>query len=175
MNARLIRTPGLYLVGFMGSGKTTIGSALADELGWDFADLDDDIEAAAGTTISQIFEASGEPEFRRQEHAALAARVRTIQRGRPTVLSLGGGAFTIGENVTLVQDNGISIWLDCAFDRIQARIAGHEHRPLARDPEKFEALYHARKAFYAKADYRVEVACDDPKLAVAAILDLPVF
>ena len=173
MNSRLVSTPGLYLVGFMGSGKSTIGAALADELGWYFADLDSDIEAAAGAAITAIFETAGEPEFRRHEHAALEARVRAVQRGRPTVVSLGGGAFTFAANISLVQDNGISIWLDCAFDLIQARVARERHRPLAHDPDRFEALYHARKPLYAKADYRIEVTCDDPQAAVNAILNLP--
>jgi len=175
MNARLIRTPCLYLVGFMGCGKTTIGSLLADELGWNFANLDDDIEAEAHATISSIFEEQGEEVFRQLEHGALVARVRKVQRGQPMVLSLGGGAFAQAQNVSLIQENGISIWLDCPLDRIRARIAGQEHRPLARDPEKFEALYHARKSFYAKADYRVEVVSDDAHEMVAAILALPVF
>lgn len=175
MNARLIRTPGLYLVGFMGCGKTTIGSLLADELGWSFADLDDDIEAEAHATIISIFQAQGEAVFRQLEHAALAARVKRVQRGQPMVLSLGGGAFAQAQNVSLVEENGISIWLDCPLDRIRARIAGQEHRPLARDPENFEALYHARKSYYAKADYRVEVASDSAQEVVAAILALPVF
>lgn len=175
MNARLIRTPGLYLVGFMGCGKTTIGTLLADELGWSFANLDDDIEAAAHLTITAIFERQGEEAFRQMEHEALEARIRRVQRGQPMVLSLGGGAFAQPRNVTLIADNGISIWLDCPFERIQARIAGQEHRPLARDPVQFEALYHARKPFYAQADFRVEVVSDDPREMVAAILALPVF
>jgi shikimate kinase len=173
MNTRLIRTPGIYLVGFMGSGKTTIGALLADELGWRFDDLDHSIEASAGVTISEVFERAGETEFRRLEHEALVAKVRSIQRGQPTVLSLGGGAFAQPENLSLVQDNGISVWLDCSLERIRARIAGQEHRPLARDPQRFEALYHARQPVYAQADYRVEVTCDDPKVALNAILDLP--
>ena len=175
MNARLIRTPGLYLVGFMGCGKTTVGSLLADELGWNFANLDDDIEAAANAPIASIFEQQGEEVFRRMEHDALLARVRKVQRGQPMVLSLGGGAFAQPRNVSLIADNGISIWLDCPFGRIQARIAGQQHRPLARDPEQFEALYHTRKPFYAQADFRVDVVSDDASQALAAILALPVF
>ena len=69
MHSKLVRTPGLYLIGFMGCGKTTVGSMLADELGWDFVDLDDDIEAETGTTITDIFQDRGESEFRRIEHA----------------------------------------------------------------------------------------------------------
>ena len=90
MDTRLIRTPALYLVGFMGCGKTTVGAALADELGWSFHDLDGEIEAAAGVAIAEIFVQQGEAEFRRQEHAALERRVRTAQHGQPMVVALGG-------------------------------------------------------------------------------------
>ena len=83
MNIRLKRTPGLYLVGFMGCGKTTIGRLAAARLGWSFADLDDDIEAAEGATISEIFAKRGEAEFRRIEAEALRARVCEIATRPP--------------------------------------------------------------------------------------------
>lgn len=175
MNSKLIRTPGLYLVGFMGSGKTTVGRLLGDELGWNFVDLDDDIETAAGSTITALFEQFGEAEFRRREHEALAKRVRGVQYGQPAVISLGGGAFAQGDNFDLVNGNGISVWLDCPFAMIKHRIENEVHRPLARDPVKFEALFHARQAAYARADYRVGITSDDPAEAVKSILALPVF
>lgn len=175
MNAKLIRTPGLYLVGFMGSGKTTVGRLLGDEIGWNFIDIDDDIEAAAGCTITALFEQFGEAEFRRREHAALAERVRSVQFGHPAVISLGGGAFAQEDNVALVSGNGISIWLDCPFAMIRHRVEGEVHRPLARDPVKFEALFHSRQAAYARADYRVEITSGDPAQAVQSILALPIF
>src|SRR4029453_1668809 len=105
MNLKLKRTPGIYIVGFMGSGKTTIGRLLAEEIGWRFADLDDEIEHANRKSISEIFAPAGEEEFRRLEHEALLQRVRSICRGTPTVLALGGGAFTRPENIKLVQEN----------------------------------------------------------------------
>lgn len=175
MNSVLIRCPGLYLVGFMGCGKTTVGVKLADELGWGFADLDDDIEAGAGQSIPAIFDARGEAEFRRLEHEALASRVRTIRRGQPMVLSLGGGAFAQENNFELLHGNGVSLWLDAPLELIRQRIAGQEHRPLARDPEKFAQLYQARQSAYARADYRIEIGGDDPAEAVGAILGLPLF
>lgn len=175
MDSRLIRTPAIYLVGFMGSGKTTVGSALADEMGWEFFDLDDDIEAAAGRRISEIFDQSGEAEFRRQERAALEMRMRAAQHGQPMVVALGGGAFAHPGNAELIRDNGISIWLDAPFELVEARVASQTHRPLARDPEKFAALFAERRKAYARADFRVAVSGDDPLKTVAAILDLPVF
>jgi shikimate kinase len=175
MNTRLIRTPGLYLVGFMGCGKTTVGLRLAAELGWEFADLDDDIEAEASSSISAIFDGCGEPEFRRLEREALLRRVKLIQRGQPTVLSLGGGAFVQEANVQVVRDNGVVIWLDAPLDLIRRRVGAEMHRPLARDHVKFADLYAARESAYARADYRIEITGDDPSDAVAAILNLPLF
>src|SRR5579862_9900078 len=93
MILKLKRTPGIYLVGFMGSGKSTVGRALADELGWSFFDLDDEIERREGATISELFDTRGEASFRQAESAALRERVVQVERGRPQVVSLGGGAF----------------------------------------------------------------------------------
>src|SRR3954454_4607881 len=93
MHTKLKRTPGLYLAGFMGSGKSTVGRLLADKIGWDFVDLDAEIEAKEHTSVSQIFESRGEPEFRRIETDMIRFWVSAIERGSPTVLSLGGGAF----------------------------------------------------------------------------------
>jgi shikimate kinase len=175
MILKLKRTPGLYLVGFMASGKTTIGRRLADELGWDFADLDEDIVAAQGAEIVELFDSLGEEEFRKTEHAAIRKRVGQIERGRPMVVALGGGTFVSEVIQEFLIENGITIWLDCPFERVSTRIQGSSHRPLARDPEKFERLYHARREAYGKAEYRIEIQSDDPADVVAAILKLPVF
>jgi shikimate kinase len=175
MILKLKRTPGIYIVGFMASGKTTVGKHLAYELGWEFVDVDDDIEKAAGTSIKSIFEGLGEAEFRRIETEALRKRVSAIERGRPTVLALGGGAFVQETNYQLLENNGVSIWLDCPLDMVRARVAESEHRPLARDPEKLELLYDQRKPAYGRADFRIEVTGDDPSTVVERILRLPIF
>jgi len=175
MILKLKRTPGIYLVGFMASGKSTIGRLLADRIGWHFADLDDEIEAERRIPIWRIFEAEGEAEFRRIEHAAMLARVRAIERGVPTVMALGGGAFVQPENYALVENNGITIWLDCPFEVVKKRVGFTSHRPLARDPESFARLYEARRQGYARADYRIPIADDDPAVTVEAVLGLPLF
>ena len=79
----LKRTPGIYLVGFMGSGKSTVGRKLAERIGWPFHDLDSIIEGAQGRTIAAIFEQDGEPAFREVERGALWEQVRRIERGEP--------------------------------------------------------------------------------------------
>ena len=81
MILKLKRTPGIYLIGFMASGKTTIGRLLADELGWSFADLDQDIEGAQGSSIAQIFDTRSEAEFRTVEKEAVRRRVGEVERG----------------------------------------------------------------------------------------------
>jgi shikimate kinase len=174
MNLRLKHAPGIYLVGFMGSGKTTIGRLLAARLGWNFADLDEEIEAAQRIAIAQIFEARGELEFRRLESEVLREQVQAIQRGRPAVIALGGGAFTQPENRELTLRHGIVVWLDCPFETVERRVSPTTHRPLARDPERFAALYQARHEVYALADVRIAIESDDPAVAVEAIARHPI-
>ena len=132
MNLTLKRTPGVYVVGFMASGKSTIGRALAHRLGWSFFDCDDEIEAAEKTTVAEIFSSRGEEEFRRIEKEIVRQHVRWIERGRPAVLALGGGAFAESATRSLLTGNGIAVWLDCPFDTVHRRLAGTSHRPLAR-------------------------------------------
>ncbi len=175
MNLRLKRTPGLYLVGFMGSGKSTIGHALAHRLGWGFYDLDHEIEAAEKTSIADLFDRRGEAEFRRIEAAILREHVKWIERGRPAVLALGGGTFVETANRELIAGNGVSIWLDCPLETVQRRVAGYSHRPLARDPQKFVALYESRREIYALSDVHVPIDCDDASAAVETILRHPLF
>lgn len=173
MNLKLKRTPGIYIVGFMGSGKSTIGRMLAHRLGWSFFDIDHEIEAAEATSITEIFETRGEPEFRRIETSILGQHVHWIERGRPAVLALGGGAFVRPENRGLLENNGITVWLDCPFEIVSRRVGQAFHRPLARDPQQFAALYESRLASYRLADVAIPIVGDDPAVAVDAILDHP--
>jgi shikimate kinase len=179
MILKLKRTPGIFLVGFMGSGKSTIGRALAEELGWRFADLDEDIEKREGMAIPQIFDTRGEADFRQAETAALRERVRSVERGQPWVIALGGGAFLSDENFEMISNNGVSVWLDCPFSTVERRLAGqhveYNQRPLARDPEKLRELFAVRRAGYERADYSVAIENDDAAATTAKILALPLF
>jgi shikimate kinase len=172
MNLKLKRTPGIYIVGFMGSGKTTVGRLLAEEIGWKFADLDEDIEHSQRRSVSDIFLHQGEEAFRRIEHEALSDRVQSIRRGTPTVLAVGGGAFTIPENIHLLQEHGITLWIDTDFEVMRKRVQNSDHRPLARDPERFERLYHERRPYYAQAEFRVPLHVNDSRAALADVLKL---
>jgi len=174
MILKLVRTPGIYLVGFMGSGKTTVGRLLADELGWNFCDIDESIVAGRNESIADIFDSRGEEEFRRIESQAIRGWVARIERGQPHVVALGGGAFAVEENIQLLIGNGVTVWLDCKLETARLRTAADGLRPLARDPERFAALYLARRANYGRADFRIE-SDSDPATVVATILQLPIF
>jgi shikimate kinase len=101
--------------------------------------------------------------------------VRAIESGSPTVLALGGGAYTQPGNFELVRNNGVTVWLDCPLETVKRRVAEAVHRPLARDPARFERLYWERHAAYGRADFRIGIGSDDPAAAVAAVLELPIF
>ena len=175
MHIKLKRAPGIYLAGFMGSGKSTVGSALARQLGWDFVDLDADIAASAGRPIADIFDTEGEAAFRSLETDAIRRRVCAIERGSPTVVALGGGAFVQPGNYELIENHGVTVWIDCSFEEVQSRLAAENHnRPLARDPQKFRELFDSRRQSYGRADFRVDGNCD-PGSTVKAILDLPLW
>jgi shikimate kinase len=175
MNLRLKRSPGIYLVGFMGSGKSTIGRLLAERLGWTFVDIDGEIEAAEKTSIANIFETCGEPGFRRLERAAIRAQVGRIESGVPAVVALGGGAFMDSNTRELLAASGITVWLDSPLSVLRQRVAQSTDRPLARDPQQFAALYAARRESYRLADVRVAVETDAAADVVELILAHPYF
>jgi shikimate kinase len=175
MILKLKRTPGLYVVGFMASGKTTLGRMLAEHIGWGFADLDEEIERAEKRTIAEIFDAEGEAEFRRIEHEAMRRHVTDVERGKPIVMALGGGAFVQPDNYALLENNGVTLWLDCPLGLIERRVTANSNRPLARDVEKLRALYNERRNGYSLADFRVEACFEDPRENLAAVLALPIF
>jgi len=175
MNLKLKRTPGIYVVGFMASGKSTIGRLLAHRLGWSFFDTDDEIEAAERRSIAEIFDTCGEAEFRRIESQIIRQHVNWIEHGRAAVLALGGGAFVEPCNRELLSEHGISVWLDCPFEVVRRRVRQPMNRPLARDAQKFAALYESRREAYALADLRVKIESDDPACALETILSHSLF
>jgi len=175
MILKLKRTPAIYMVGFMACGKSTVSQLVAARLGWQFVDLDEEIEREQGTTIASIFRDRGEAEFRRLETEAIRARVRSAQSGKPVVVALGGGSFAQPENFELLAEHGITVWLDCPLDILKARIAGEATRPLASDPEQFERLYLARRPSYSRADYRIDTTGMTAEQVAEAVLALPVF
>lgn len=175
MILKLKRTPGIYLVGFMASGKSTIGRALADQIGWTFVDIDTEIEARAGKRITEIFAEVGEPVFRDLETAVLKAHIAHVEVGQPRVIALGGGAFIQERNWQMVVNNGITVWLDCPFDTVRRRLGDDTTRPLATNRNGLGKLFDDRRPLYARADYRVAVDTDHIDEIVTRILKLPLF
>jgi len=162
----------IYLLGFMGSGKSTVGNLLARALGWPLIDLDTVIEAGQGLSIREIFENSGEPFFRQVEHAALTA----ASQAEPAVIALGGGTYAQPSNVSLIREaGGMTVWLDCPPDLLRARCEGMEHRPLFRDEQAFTQLFAERLPYYRLADFRISTEGRKPEEVVEQILSLHVF
>jgi shikimate kinase len=138
----------------MGAGKSTIGKRLAKRLGMPFADSDDEIERAAGRTVSEIFERFGEPSFRDGERRVIA---RLIE-GPPKVIATGGGAFMNEETRKLILERCIAIWLDADVEVLSERVARRDHRPLlkGRDPLPIlRELAEVRNPIYAEAHLRI--------------------
>ena len=173
MHQRLKGSPGIYLAGFMGCGKSTVGRLLAERLGWTFVDLDAEIELAAGKPIQRIFDEDGEPAFREQEARATAGQACAARGGRPRVVALGGGTYALEANRQRLRDAGLTIWLDAPVDALWERVRVETERPLARDEARFRALYDERRPAYAEADYRIE-ADRPPREVVEAILALEI-
>jgi shikimate kinase len=162
----------IYLLGFMGSGKSTVGSMLASALGWPLIDLDTLIEAGQGLSIREIFENSGESFFRQIEHAALTE----ASKAEPAVIALGGGTFAQSPNVELIRESGgATVWLDCPPEILRTRCAGLENRPLFRDEQSFSQLLADRLPYYRLADFRVSTEGRTPEEVVEQILSLRVF
>jgi shikimate kinase len=163
----------VFLVGFMGAGKTSVGRVLAEGLGWAFEDLDDRIVEREGRTVAEIFESSGEPVFRRAEQAALESVLEELRRGGSRIVALGGGAFVQSENSALLRAAAVpTVFLDAPVDELwrrcceQAEESGTE-RPLLRNVEQFRQLYQARRKGYLAASRQVRTG----GRAVAAVAE----
>lgn len=165
-----IRDRSIVLVGLMGSGKSTIGRRLAQRLGMRFADADDEIERAAGMTISDIFARFGEAHFRDGERRVISR----LLAGRPMVLATGGGAFVNEETRALILHDSLCIWLDADIPTLVERVGRRSHRPLLknRDPgEVLRELAAVRNPIYAEAHLRVSSASTPHDHTVRAILE----
>lgn len=155
----------------MGSGKTTIGTRLARQLGWRFVDLDDRIEEAAGISIPEFFLRYGEPAFRQLEAEQLRAALgRAVEFQESTILALGGGTYAQTGAPEFLRNSGVPvIWLDTPIEVLLARCSTMTGRPLFRDEASFRALYAQRLASYQLADFRVDGSRDEA-MVVAEIL-----
>lgn len=165
----------IYLTGFMGSGKSTVGPLLAERLGYAFIDLDASIEEAARKPIRRIFSEQGEKEFRRLE----SLKLRAVSRTTHAVIALGGGAVASKNNLYFVVTNGTLVYLNVEpsvlVHRLEAMrderplLLGENGQTLERDDlvRRVESMIAARQPFYSRADVVVDVG----QLDIAATVD----
>lgn len=159
----------IVLTGFMGSGKSTVGPLVARRLGWVFLDVDDVIEAEAGTTIAEIFACHGETAFREHEHATIAR----LAAGDALVLALGGGAIERESTRTLLLGDPATllVHLEVTLETTLARCGGTEHaRPVFADQANLAARYQRRLPLYRTAHVSIPVDALTPGQVADAVL-----
>lgn len=165
------KTDKIFLIGFMGSGKTTAGRKLASRLKWSFADLDELIEKNNGMSVAEIFSKRGEEWFRTAESEAL----RELGNSRNTVISTGGGTPCFFGNMEFMIKNGLTVYLKLTPEKLGRRLSGSTAgRPLLKDigkkelPEYIAALLAERDPWYSKAEIITEIEGEN----ISALLSL---
>jgi shikimate kinase len=145
-------TDKIYLVGFMGAGKTTVARALGRVLGWRVEDLDERIELRERRTIAGIFAQHGEPYFRQLERQSLTE----LLPERHIIVATGGGTFAEADNRAVMLTDGRVAWLDVPLERLIERLPADGRRPLAADRTQLAQLYTRRQLAYAHAHIRID-------------------
>ncbi len=158
----------LFLVGFMGVGKTTCGQAVARSLGRQFVDTDQLVEQRERRTIARIFSESGEDFFRAAEQEAL----RSLEGADGHVVATGGGIFATAANRRWMKRAGFTVWLDATFEEVCRRVGPGKDRPLwrAEDPVVLRALFERRRALYALCHVRVAAGPEGPSRVAERII-----
>jgi len=162
----------IYLVGFMGAGKTTIGRELASRVDAPFFDLDELIESAEKMSIKEIFSAHGEPYFRKRERDLLRS-TKYVESG---VVATGGGTFTFDDNIQFTQSEGLSVYLSAPYVLLRSRIGDKAaERPLFRDDNAAHELLAQRVKYYRTADIAIEIREEETpgEIVERLILELP--
>jgi len=162
-----VNTDKIYLVGFMASGKSTIGRALAARLRWRFEDIDDLIERRERRSIAAIFAEQGETYFRQVEREIL----KLLQPIRHVVVATGGGTFADPENRAAINLDGVSVWIDVPLVDLIPRIPLDGRRPLAANRAELERLFAARVEAYRLAHVRVQSGRTPVQVTVDRILE----
>lgn len=162
----------IYLVGFMGAGKTTAGRELAARVGAPFFDIDELIESAEKMSIKDVFAQHGEPYFRKRERDVL----RSTRHLDHAVIAAGGGTFTFDENIQFIQSEGLSVYLSVPYSLLRSRIGDKAtERPLFRDDVAAHELYGNRIRYYRMADITIEVREEETtnEIVERLLLELP--
>ena len=157
----------IFLIGFMGAGKSTVGKALAKKLQRQFIDLDVLIEQKAGAQIRDMFAQVGEQAFRDLELEA----IQSLETVSNAVVALGGGSYNAAVNRARLRGIGTTVWIDCPIEICWSRISSNVSRPLLGSLEEMERLLLARRPAYQEADIRVQVGRDSPGKVVIAIVE----
>lgn len=165
-----IRERNIILVGFMGTGKSSVGAVLAKRLGWRFVDLDREIVNETGLEVADIFRTLGEAFFRNLEKKLLAKHCK----GRKCVLAAGGGAVCDPDNIRIMKESGPVICLTAPAGTIEERLAGDGSRPLLKGSgdekrSRMEALLNKRMPFYQEADIMLDTSDLTPEDAALII------
>ena len=161
----------IYLVGFMGTGKTSVGKELAKKKKWQFVDLDDLIEFQEKRQISDIFAKEGEPNFRNIEKQVL----KKVAKENKFVVACGGGIVIDKDNIKIMKDTGILICLTASSDLILKRTSGYKHRPLlnVKEPKKqIDLLLKLRQPYYALVDTCIDTSKSSVKEVTEKILKI---
>jgi shikimate kinase len=159
----------VFLTGFMGTGKTTVGTMLAERLVWEFVDLDSYIVEVAGASIPEIFSEQGEGCFRDLETAALRRFTNTDK----VVVSTGGGAVIRQDNRSYIHEIGYLVNLTASHDSIMSRLEGDATRPLLAEADRsgrIAELIAEREQFYMQSDVRIDTTGKAPAEIVDEIL-----
>jgi len=165
-----LNTRTIALIGLPGVGKSSIGRRLAAALDMPFRDADEEVERAAGRSISEIFAERGETEFRSGERRVIA---RLLDEA-PHVLATGGGAYMNPDTRRLIREKAVSIWLRADIEVLARRVARKNNRPLLMDRDPLEvltALAEVRHPVYAEADITIDSVESPHGTAVRAIID----
>jgi shikimate kinase len=149
-----VKADKLYLVGFMGAGKTTVARSVARRLGWRFDDIDERIEARERRAVSTIFAQNGETYFRQLERQMLYQ----LLPERNVVVATGGGTFVDPENRAAMLTDGAVAWLDLPLTRVIERVPADGRRPLAADRTQMERLFTERQLAYSQAHVRIDAS-----------------